>query len=58
MDEELKYKQYRENITNLVFSDTVFRTNLSTNAACDTIEMIIDEEATLIFGSLFLKGIS
>lgn len=36
MDEELKYKRYRENITNSVFSDAVFRTNLSTDAAaCD-----------------------
>lgn len=45
MDEELKYKRYRENITNSIFSDAVFRTNLSTSAAaCDIIEMEISEE--------------
>lgn len=40
MDEELKYKRYRENITNSVFSDGAFRSNLSTDgAASNIIEM-------------------
>lgn len=37
MDEELKYKRYRENITNLLFSDGVFRSNLSTDEAASNI---------------------
>lgn len=41
MDEELKYKRYRENITNSVFSDSAFRSNLSTDgAASNIIEML------------------
>jgi len=41
MDEELKYKRYRENITNSVFSDGAFRSNLSNDeAVSDIIEMV------------------
>lgn len=37
MDEELKYKRYRGNITNLLFSDGAFRSNLSTDEAASNI---------------------
>jgi len=43
MDEELKYKRYRENITTLVFSDATgaFRSNLSTDGGASDITKVI-----------------
>ena len=43
MDEELKYKRYRENITTLVFSDatSAFRSNLSTDGGASDITKVI-----------------